>query len=405
MNIAKILLIFIVSLCHCAIPVHAANDPQNATASATATVPATAPTTGDITAPTTPILISPFDGATTNQTRPEFVWRQSSDSDSNTILYTLTLNGVATFLGISSSGNTQKHNFISHIGDNNIYLIPTFDLPEGEYDWSINAYDLSSNTSHSTTWHLTIDETAPFLTLLNLDDRFDHPNLEGNPTFEIRGPKDVSFSLATESWSTISLRLADHSYSYPTNQTGLTTPNIHLLPGLYTVDITSFDHAGLTTTLPSFTLNITESMFSITIPSLPGITPSDQTSISYLLPSFPATITQITSRANLAFYMLILLAVLTSSLLMILWYRQPNILILDKVTNKPYRSLILYHSIPTTRVHSVLSTHKQPIYYSLSPARAYIPHLSRYSTLTIRIGNTTHILSLSTSSRQYVLVI
>jgi hypothetical protein len=154
-------LVFLISNFLFAFSIQASTDPISATVSATARVPSTSPTTGDTTAPPAVILISPHDGATTNQSRPELVWKTTLDSNSNYVSYTVYLNGVATYLGVSSTGNSQQYNYISHIGDGNIYLTPTLDLAQGSYDWYVRATDGSNNSSYSTTWRFTIDQTPP----------------------------------------------------------------------------------------------------------------------------------------------------------------------------------------------------------------------------------------------------
>ena len=396
------------------ISVHAATDPISATVSATARVPSSSPTTDDTSAPPAVILISPHDGATTNQSRPELVWKTTFDSNSNNVSYIVYLNGVATYLGVSNTGNSQQNNYISHIGDSNIYLTPTIDLPAGTYDWYVRAIDGSDNSSFSTTWRFTIDQTPPQLTVVNIDDVYLSPSITEGTSFDLPGPQEVKIIFATESYATVSvtITLSDgttSSVSLPTSSSGLATLLTSLPLGRHEIVVTSFDAAGLTTTLPTFFLNLTTA-------NIPGISESPTLPILkniVNLPAklivLPATISQIKDTQVFAYGYYILLALALAILLIIIWNRRYNITILDTSTNKPYRSLIVYHSRPT---HSaklgdlakrVFVTARSPILYELGGSgRAYIRHLSHYSSLTVRTpAGTTHILSISRAQNKY----
>ncbi len=395
-------------------PAHASTDPISATVSATARIPSASPTTDDDSAPAAVILISPHDGATTNQSRPELVWKTTFDSNSNNVSYTVYLNGVATYLGVSNTGNSQQINYISHIGDSNIYLTPTIDLPAGTYDWYVRATDGSNNSSFSTTWRFTIDQTPPPLTVINIDDIYLSPSINEGTSFDLPGPQEVDIIFATESYATVSVTITKSdgtvsSVSLPTSSSGLATLLTSLPLGRHEVVATSFDSAGLTTILPTFFLNLTTA-------TIPGIThPSTLPILKNIvnLPAklviLPATISQIKDTQVFAYGYYILLALAITILLIIIWSRRYNITILDTSTNKPYRSLIVYHSRPThsTRLDGLTSrifvTARSPILYELGGSgRAYISRLSRYSSLTIRTpAGTTHILSISRSQNKY----
>ena len=131
--------------------------PTSATIPALSAIP-------DTTAPTTPILISPQDSSVTDNSSPEFVWRQSTDPNGNTIIYTLYLNNVPTYPNILDSGNTTAPNYTTRLEGNTIHLTPTYALPDGTYSWYVTASDLAGNTSHSATWHFTLDTSIPPLT-------------------------------------------------------------------------------------------------------------------------------------------------------------------------------------------------------------------------------------------------
>lgn len=399
-------------------PILASTDPISATVSATARVPTTSATTGDTIAPPAVILISPHDGATTNQSRPELIWKQTFDSNSNYLSYTLYLNGVATFLGISNTGNSQQQNYISHIGDGNIYLTPTIDLPEGSYDWYVRATDGSNNSSYSTTWRFTIDQTSPPLTVINIDDIYLNPTITEGSIFDLSGPQEVKIIFATEAYATVSVTITTSNdqiltYSLPTSSSGIATLYTTLPLGNNSVVATSFDSAGLTTVLPSFILNLQSvaypgNIYTTTLPSLYPIS-----NLPSKLISLPATISQIKDVNMIALIPYILLAFGILTLLMFIWNRRFNILIIDSSTYKPYRSLIIYHSRPTHSiiVSSSLSrlfvTKHKPILYELGRnGRAYIHHLGQFSSLTIRTPNgNTHILSISRPQKRYTITL
>jgi len=115
----------------------------------------------DTTAPTIPILISPSDTTTTENSSPTFVWRRSVDPNGNTVIYTLFLNDIPTYLQILDTGNTTSSNYTTHLDEANLLLTPTYALSDHTYSWYVTASDLSGNTSRSATWSFTLDTTLP----------------------------------------------------------------------------------------------------------------------------------------------------------------------------------------------------------------------------------------------------
>jgi len=139
---------------------YATTNPNLATSVTSATVPALAEAP-DTTTPTIPILIAPPDGTFTDNSSPTFVWRQSTDKGGNTVFYTLYLNDVATYSNIGSLGNTITSSYTLRLDGDIIHLTPTSALEYGSYSWSVTASDLALNTSHSATWHFTLDTSIP----------------------------------------------------------------------------------------------------------------------------------------------------------------------------------------------------------------------------------------------------
>lgn len=400
--------------------VHASTDPQYATSSATATIPSTTTTVnpGDTTAPTTPILISPTDGTHTSDDTPEFVWSQSSDPNGNTVTYTFYLNGVATYLGISNIGNSAGVGYTSRIDAGQIKLTPNTGHSDGTYNWYVVASDPSNNSSTSTQWNLTIDRLAPIITITDIDSYHDLALSSNTPesfeglNFDINGSKDVVFTIISEPWSTLTLQFVNADNELISQQTivldssGTTYPSTFLLAGIYTLSISAYDLASNTTALPPFTLTITEAQITVPLPGLPGL-PQD---LNLKLPtnpvsSLPATISQVSSRFTLSDIIYTSLALALLWLLVLLWRKKFNIILLD-IAGHPLTNTIVYHSIPTVRSKQtqILVSKHDPLSYSLSKhnhGKLYIPKLSRYSTLTVRTTTATHVLSISTAQKVY----
>ncbi len=400
-------------------------DPQSSTPSATATVPQTQATDVDAVAPTIPILIRPIDGWATADPHPEFVWRRSTDPNGNSLTYTLYLNGVASYLGISNIGNSTSASFTAVIEDQEVKLLPVEALADGEYSWYVTASDISGNTSHSTTWNFTIDTHPPLLTLTDLDTHHDltldsdHPEEFVGLQFELSGPKDIYFTFLTEASSTLVLQFLDSDNqlvfqsSSPVGASGRVYPYQHLSLGRYSVIASAVDRAQNTVALPSFTLNITQAQITVPIPNLPGLPGlPDSLNLPYTplnLPTLPATISLVTTRPIMAIIIMSLLAIAILYLLIVLWKRRYNIIFLDNQL-QPLTNTIVYHSLPTTSRSSshILVTTRDPLSFSLTTkdhGRLYIPHLTRYSTLTVRSQTATYVLSLSAKRRLYTLIL
>ncbi|KKU20673.1 hypothetical protein A2187_01880 [Candidatus Collierbacteria bacterium RIFOXYA1_FULL_46_24] len=377
----------------------AGTDPISHTATTSATVLATTPTTGDTTAPTIPILIAPPDGSSTGDTTPEFMWRQCSDPNGNTVIYTLYLNGVATYLGISHNGSGVTNDYTSRVESEIIRLIPSHYLLDGSYDWYVTASDLSGNTSRSASFHLVIDSQPPFILVtdianyhdLTLDSRLPNSPPEGT-NFDVTGPTDVYFTIHSEPSSTISI----NGTIFPVPASGIAYPYLHFSPGIYTIQISASDATGNTTTLPGFTLTVSSGP-SASGPLAPILPPS--LAPPGFPPSFPATIYRITTTGTLAYLLIGLLALAIGILLFILWRRRYNLILLD-LSHHPIPSSVIYHSHPprSSNIYRLTSN---------DHGQLYLPHLARSSTLTIRLDNnqicTTHILSLNRSAQRYTL--
>ena len=410
--------------------IHAApTDPIDYTATISATVPVAVPTGSDTIAPTPPILIRPIDDSVTSDTTPEFVWRPATDPNSNFVEYTLYLDDVAVFLGISSLGNSSGTGYTAEIHDNEIRLIPTIHLTEGHHTWKVVASDKSGNTSTSTIWDLTIDTTPPFILItdidiyhnLALDSRVESSVPEGT-TFNLSGPKDAYFHLLTEPFSYLSLSFTKED-SPPiilqgqANELGRLILYSHLDLGLYHVQASATDLSNLTVVLPIFDIMVEAHLLTIPIPGIthhPTLTiPPPIADLPYLFSDLPVTIARIDTRVNLASIFLLMLAILLLILLILLKKRRFNLILLDSHSH-PLGSATIYHSRPDSfsnhnnhLLHTpVLITHRSPTKYRLKPkmrGKIHIPHLSMYSTLTIRSNSSLLILSISRRMSVYTI--
>lgn len=415
MRFLSIPLILISSLFLGVPSVSANTDPKSATPSATATIPTTPPTISDNQSPSSPILIRPIDDSITGDNRPEFVWKESLDPDGNFISYTLYLNDVATYLGVTNLGNTAGNNYVSRLEGNEIKLRPLDPIPDGTYKWYVVASDASGNHSQSTIWDLIIDTTAPTLSLTDLND-YHNPLVVEGANFDLSGPLNVSFTLQSDPAISIELSITNASLLTTsligqTSINGIITLSTNLLPGLYTVTTTAIDQAGNTTSLPNYQLTVTQSVFTITLPTEPGKSPKPIISIPYTpisVPSLPATISLVQSRVSLSVVLELSLAVILCAMLILLWKRKTNLTLID-IDDKLIEVATIYHSRPSSKLPNtqILVSKKDPVLYQLQAighGKIYIRHLGRYSTLTVRLSDSrTYILSISRDEKSYTL--
>lgn len=362
---------------------------------------------GDNQAPSPPVLLRPSDGTVTSDQRPEFAWKESSDPNGNTVLYTLYLDGEAKFLGINNLGNSAGVGYTSRLEGGEVRLLPTLKLTEGSHDWYVVAYDLSQNESYSTSWHFVVDLTPPALTLLDLESSH-LPDLSSNPIFDIQAPQQVDFTISTESYATVTLTIVNSqgvsitTLNSTANHTGIIYFSYYLDQGSYSILINAVDRAGLTSALPLFSLNLYR--LNISLPSLPpiirpplGLPPQIVLPPPPSVPSLPVTVAKLTSRGYLAIISPILLASIIPLLLFIIWRRRYNLTLLSSDL-QPIDYADIYYSHPRYQGnrHHILNNIR---------GRTYLPYLTRYATLTIKHQDLTLILSISVKKRHYTIVI
>ena len=379
----------------------AAPPPATSSAQVSAHIPSLA-VARDTTAPTPPILLRPPDGTYTSQKSIEFVWRQSTDVDSNTILYTLYLNGVPTYLGISNDGNSAGAGYTARLESGEVRLIPSPPLPDGTYDWFVTAEDLSGNQSSSTTWRLNIDTVPPTLTVTDIDtyhhlhlSSTDPASVPAGTTFTVDGPKDIYFTVTTEPYATVYLQFRPYqSYSdyqtYPflTGVSGTAHAYAHFDPGEYEILLSAVDRAGQPAALPTFLVSVATPSGGTTIGPIGPIGP-----IRLIYPS--PIVSLVATRVGVANTMWLLLAILAIILLIIIWYRRYNLILVDE-HGEPAARATICHSRPDRTNRTYTSNRSNKI---------FVPHLGRLSTLTIQTPRITLTLSLSSARRAYTVVI
>lgn len=124
----------------------------------TNTVSATVP---DNAGPSTPILISPPNGATVTTNTPTFVWQASTD-DQGISGYKFFINGVMIFGNLpTTSTTTPQYTLVYNATTQQYSLTQTAGMSDGIYTWKIEAVDNMNNVTGSATWSFTIDTQAP----------------------------------------------------------------------------------------------------------------------------------------------------------------------------------------------------------------------------------------------------
>jgi hypothetical protein len=148
----------------------------------------------DIIPPSTPILISPEDGANVDTAYPVFQWYESTDNKAMSH-YQFILDGTVWFDNIPLiSAANENYSLLYDTGSGIYTLVASTPLDHGSHRWQIVAYDYGENRAASTTWTFNV--------------------FVNDPSFEIQKIGDVSVRIsATDSSSVpeepISLFLTD----------------------------------------------------------------------------------------------------------------------------------------------------------------------------------------------------
>jgi len=139
----------------------------------------------DTVPPGVPTLISPANGATTNDNTPTFDWSDVTDpAPSSGVLYDLLVDNNADF----SSPE------INQVGLTASTFTPTTPLADGTYSWKVKSRDNAGNDPFSSTFTFTITTTVPDTTITSA--------VDGNGKAVPNGGATVSTSVTFEFTST-----------------------------------------------------------------------------------------------------------------------------------------------------------------------------------------------------------
>lgn len=129
----------------------------------TATVPDHIP-------PSTPILISPPDGAVIADNTPTLSWYESTDN-MGVAYYRLYLNGRLYLDNLPLTAHETSAYILEYDALNGIYYLTLKDaLPDRSYSWQIRVYDFAGNVSESVIWTFTVDTLAPTFIVKKIGD-------------------------------------------------------------------------------------------------------------------------------------------------------------------------------------------------------------------------------------------
>jgi len=119
-----------------------------------------------------PVLVSPNNNSTTNNTRQPLIWQRPSPLPSTPLHhYDIYLDGTVFAYSISDSITTpQTYYFYTTRRDNDtFYLEFLTDLTQGYHTWSVTAYDTTGISAASETRTFYIDSVAPYILLEKID--------------------------------------------------------------------------------------------------------------------------------------------------------------------------------------------------------------------------------------------
>ncbi|MCB9098783.1 MAG: right-handed parallel beta-helix repeat-containing protein [Anaerolineales bacterium] len=199
--------------------------------------------TVDLNPPAIPSLISPPDQTFTNDPIVNFVWSPSAD----TLTYTLNISGYGT---------------VDVVGSTSVGVA----LPEGAYDWTVQAVDSYSRTlGYTDTWRLTVDFTPPTAPNLIAPANGSIITTTVRPTFvwtasieALSSPVSYTLLLTNSSGAPFAIDLSATSF----------TPSIDLDLDTYTWAVQAHDRAGNTSTSVEFTFTLEAQAYDLHFPIL-----------------------------------------------------------------------------------------------------------------------------------------
>ncbi len=206
----------------------------------------------DLIPPTAPILIAPENSAYIATNQPDFIFLASTDEGSGIAKYQLFLDSKLFIDNITSSLST-------------ITITAPSDLTDGKHVWYVKVFDYAGNYAFSSTWHFTVDTEPPFVIIITIEETpnlnfssIDLTTLPPGVTVTTRSHQPAFFGRG-EPGATIQINLQDKkSYQLITtvaeDGSFVLIPDQDLANDTYQVTVISFDQAGNTILLPTFTL-------------------------------------------------------------------------------------------------------------------------------------------------------
>lgn len=121
--------------------------------------------------PSTPILISPTNNSIITDNTPSFVWRESID-DRQISHYQLYLDGTLLFnnIPVNNVDNSQYSLIYDQITAQYSLTVKN-NLSDGSHSWKIRAIDVLTSYADSVTWNFVIDTKAPYIHILNIEEK------------------------------------------------------------------------------------------------------------------------------------------------------------------------------------------------------------------------------------------
>lgn len=372
--------------------VHATTQTDSESPKVTVSIP-------DFIAPSAPILVAPSNNSHINSP-PTFTFKRSTDRDSS-ITYDLYVDGTLLFADISNTANKLGANYSSSVNtaENTIsvFAVPTNLIKEGAHSWKVIAKDAAGNTTDSATWSFILDLTAPYIILnsvgpytnLSLSSQ-DPASVPSNTRFQVQGPGYVKFTGATEPSATIQLKVTssdpNKSKTYTTTATtdGTFSFDIYFELGRHNIELIAVDKAGNTSVLPDFNLIVSKEV--PVPPGGPGGMPA--TLYQVIPPPLAALLRLIKQTPGLqAAILIILLALAVTLLIILVWKRPKNLLLINQATHHPIIDAKIFspHRTSTTNNHGLV----------------YIPNLQKGTYLAITLPQTStplHLCLLQASS-------
>lgn len=252
----------------------------------------------DLVPPSTPILISPENGAKLRITTIPFVWKGSTD---NWLMdhYTLTVNDSVLFDDIPLEATSSAEYDLTYDSGTDYYtLTPTQTFSDGSYDWDVTAWDYHGNSAVSVDWTFTIDTQAPSFAITKVEDKTVNITTSDSssvPTDPIQlEENEPTLSGTGEANSTVHLTLtypdgSIHEVTFTIGSDGTWSVTLDELPrdGKILLDFLITDPTGNVSILEDVPLILYSPTVTIPVPSSIPLLPSHPSIPAITIPILP----------------------------------------------------------------------------------------------------------------------